>query len=120
MTVKRAKRTTDGAAKRAPLSLKLLPAVRAQLEAEAVRNNRTLGSEMETRLIASLEGGSLTDVLRTIVREELARVAPERRRPCGRSADMLCPHFPSNGHVCVCEGMHGAGPLALALIGSAS
>lgn len=101
---KQAPRDADGA--RIPLMVRTTQSLREKMEAAIKQSGRSLAQEAELRL----ERSFAADETRTIIREEFARLSPERRRPCGRSADMLCPHFPPNGHICVCEGVHGMVP----------
>lgn len=66
--MKRSTRTPSGEPKRQPVSTKITPDLRARLEAAAAAEGRTLGAEIERRLMASFEP---REDLRAIVREEM-------------------------------------------------
>lgn len=74
--LKRSSRTPTGEAKRLPVSTKITPELRALLQTSAEAQGRTLGAEIEQRLLASF---AVEDNLRSLVREEMqAAIAADR------------------------------------------
>jgi hypothetical protein len=82
---KRSARTPVGEAKRLPISTKITPELRALLQTAADADGRTLGAEIEQRLLASFQPkGAAEDRMRAIAREEMDRRFGRELTPADR------------------------------------